>query len=130
MVVSEFGGVQGLIIIEDVLVELFGDIGDELKRREPGAERLADGSAKLPGSMELDQAAAWLGVRLEGSAATLAGHIVESLGRLPIQGESVKLAGVELTIAEMGPTTVRWIVARPTEGAEPTAEPSPRGTEG
>ena len=113
MVVSEFGGVQGLISIEDVLSELFGDIGDELKSHEPGAERLPDGSAKLPGSMGLDEAEVWLGVRLQGSAATLAGQIVEHLGRLPDEGEQVELDGVRLTITESGPTAIRWVIADP-----------------
>lgn len=117
IVVSEFGGVQGLISIEDVLSELFGDIGDELKSPEPGAERLPDGSMKLPGSIGLDEAAAWLGVRLEGSAATLAGYIVDHLGRMPDEEEQVELDGLRLTVIETGPTAVRWVIADPSDAS-------------
>jgi CBS domain containing-hemolysin-like protein len=112
IVVDEFGGVQGIISIEDVLTQLFGDIGDELKQPEPGPERLADGTVRLPGDMELDEAEPWLGARWEGPANTVGGHVVAQLGRLPAAGERLEIDGVSVTVAEMGPTAVRWVVVQ------------------
>lgn len=130
IVVNEFGGVQGIISIEDVLIELFGDIGDELKQSEPAAEARSDGTVRLSGSMGVEEAQAWLGVRWDGTAATIAGHIIEQLGRLPSKGESLELDGVRLQIDEMGPTTVRWVVVRPRSGSErPSVEDEPPATE-
>jgi len=110
IVVDEFGGVQGIISIEDVLTQLFGDIGDELKQLEPGPERLADGSVRLPGDMGLDEAEPWLGARWQGPATTVGGHVVARLGRLPDMGERLEIDGIDVTVTEMGPTAVRWVV--------------------
>jgi putative hemolysin len=113
IVVDEYGGVQGIVSIEDVLIQLFGDIGDELKQTEPGPERLADGTVRLPGDMELSDAESWLGVRWEGPSATVGGHVVAHLGRLPAAGEHLEIDGVDVTVTEMTPTAVRWVVAQP-----------------
>jgi len=130
IVVNEFGGVEGIISIEDVLMELFGDIGDELKQPELSAEKRPDGTVRLPGWMGVEEAQAWLGARWDGSAATIAGHIIEELGRLPNEGENVEVDGVRLRIDEMGPTTVRWVVIHPrSEPPPPLEEPPPPATE-
>jgi putative hemolysin len=113
MVVDEHGGVQGIISIEDVLAALFGEIGDELKQPDPGAEPLPDGSVRLPGAMMLEEAAPWLPTRWDGPAATVGGHVVATLGRLPSAGERLEIDGVGVTISEMSPTAIRWIVVQP-----------------
>lgn len=124
IVVDEFGGVQGVISMEDVLGELFGDIGDELKTTEVGAEPLDDGSIRLPGSMGLDEAEPWLGTRWTGSATTVGGHIVAHLGRLPVSGEHFDLDGVSVTVTEMSPTAVRFVVVTPPAADDASDEPS------
>lgn len=130
IVVNEFGGVEGIVSIEDVLMELFGDIGDELKPPELAPEKRPDGTVRLPGWMGVEEAQAWLGARWDGSAATIAGHIIEELGRLPNEGENVEVDGVRLRIDEMGPTTVRWVVIHPrSEPPPPLEEPPPPVTE-
>lgn len=118
IVVDEHGGVQGIISIEDVLGELFGEIGDELKQPDSGAELLADGGVRVPGSMRLDEAEPWLGTRWEGTAATLAGHILDVLGRMPNPGETLEVDGVGVTITEMSPKAVLWMTIRPRVNSE------------
>jgi CBS domain containing-hemolysin-like protein len=113
VVVDEHGGMQGIISIEDVLGELFGEIGDELKQPESGAESLPDGTVRLPGAMRLDDAEPWLRTRWEGPAATVGGHIVATLGRLPSEGERLEIDGVGVKVTEMSPTAVRWVVVQP-----------------
>lgn len=113
VVVNEFGGVQGIVSIEDVLGELLGDIGDELKDVEPEVFLEKDGSVQLPGGTPLQEAERWFGKPWEGTAATIGGHIVQKLGRLPQQGEELELNGARVIIVEMGPTTVRAISVRP-----------------
>lgn len=120
IVVDEHGGVQGIISIKDVLWQLFGQVGDELAEPGAGVEVLADGSVRLPGSLRRDQAEQWLRARWEGDALTVGGHVIASLGRLPLAGERVEIDGVSVTITDMTPTTVRWITARP------RSEPPPR----
>lgn len=113
IVTDEYGGVQGIISIEDVLGQLFGDIRDELKEPEPGVEPLPDGRVRLSGSIPPSRAEPWLGVRWKGRAATLGGHVVDRLGRLPAVGDRVEIDGVEVTVEAMSPTSVRSVVVRP-----------------
>jgi CBS domain containing-hemolysin-like protein len=120
MVVDEHGGVQGIISIKDVLWELFGEIGDELAEPEAAVEALPDGSVRLPGSLRRGEVERWLRTRWEGPATTVGGHIIAALGRMPVEGEQVEIDGVQVTITDMSPTTVRWIVALP--GSEPASE--------
>jgi len=108
--IDEHGGVQGIISITDVLWELFGEIGDELAEPAARIETLPGGRVRLPGALRLNDAELWLPKRWEGPAMTVGGHIVAALGRLPVEGEQVEIGGVRLTVTEMCPTAVRWIV--------------------
>jgi putative hemolysin len=121
IVVDEHGGVQGIISVKDVLWQLFGQVGDELAEQGAGVEVLADGSVRLPGSLRRDQVEQWLRTRWEGTATTVGGHVIETLGRLPMAGERVEIGSVSVTITDMTPTTVRWIIARPRSEAPPQA---------
>src|SRR5690606_39739753 len=98
---------------------------------ELAPEALPDGTVRLPGWMGVEDAQAWLGTRWAGPAATIAGYIIEQLGRLPNEGESLELNGVRLRIDEMGPTTVRWVIVHPRVGSEPppVIEAAPAATE-
>jgi putative hemolysin len=120
VVVDEYGGVQGLISIDDLLAELFGDLGEELKPSRESAELLADGRVKLRGSMRPLEAEAWLGEAWEGAAATLSGLIMKRLGRLPNVGESIELGDAEFTVLEVGATSILAVAVRSRrDGAQP-----------
>jgi CBS domain containing-hemolysin-like protein len=110
VVVDEFGAVTGIVTVEDVLYQLFGGIADELKDTDPPPVALANGNLLVPGSIQLSDAEPWLRARWEGTAATVSGHIVERLGRLPVEGETLDIDGVRFTVAQMNPTTVKRIV--------------------
>ncbi len=119
IVVDEFGGVQGLISVEDVLAELLGDLADELKTPGPSPQRLEDGSVRLPGAMTLSDAEPWLGVRWSGGASTVGGHIVEVLGRLPRSGEVFPIGDLQVEILAAEPRAIRWILVRGATGETP-----------
>ena len=116
IVVDEFGGVEGIVSIVDVLEKLFGNVDDELKASiSSGVKHLADGTVQLPGTTPVDEAGAALGVRFETQATTLGGLIVERLGRLPVAGDAIEVEGVALTVQETSATAVETVVARPVE---------------
>jgi putative hemolysin len=113
VVVDEFGGVQGMISVDDLLAELFGELGEERRSDTTStAEFLVDGRVKLRGSIRAAAAEAWLGETWEGSAATLGGMIVDKLGRLPVKGERIELNGAEVTVLEVSPTAVVSVAVR------------------
>jgi CBS domain containing-hemolysin-like protein len=113
VVVDEFGGVQGMISVDDLLSELFGELGEERRSDTTStAEMLVDGRVKLRGSIRASAAETWLGDTWEGPAATLGGMIVDKLGRLPLKGETIDLNGSEITVLEVGPTAVISVAVR------------------
>jgi CBS domain containing-hemolysin-like protein len=128
IVVDEHGGVQGIVSIKDVLWQLFGEVGDELAQPEAGVEALPDGSLRLPGSLRRDEVERWLQTRWDGPSTTVGGHIIAVLGRLPLEGEELVIEGIRLTITDMSPTAVLWILAHPrNDGARTSGESSEAG---
>lgn len=124
LVVDEFGGVDGIVTLEDVLWELVGEVGDEFRPGEPEAEPLPDGRVRLPGAMRIDEAARWHGSRWDGAAATTIGGLVqEELGRVPTQGERLDVRGVEVEIERMDGPAVASVLVVPAPQAGPEDGP-------
>lgn len=98
---DEYGSVVGVITPAELLSVLAGQMGDMPAR--PETCRNADGSWTLPGRLTVDLFASWLGVSLPRrlSSATLAGLILERLGRIPEQGARLRYQGWELEITRM-----------------------------
>jgi CBS domain containing-hemolysin-like protein len=106
VVIDEYGGVAGLVTIEDLLEQIVGDIRDEHEDEVPIEEpqREAGGSWLVPGSFPVDQLPDLFGepVELDDSyeATTLGGLVSEVEGRIPLRGEVVMLdqAGVRIEV--------------------------------
>ena len=104
MVVNEFGEVEGLATLEDLLEEIVGEIRDEYDREERGpVERLPDGSMVIQGSALLKDLKSDYGLPFEESPEylTLAGFVLAKLRRIPRGGERVEHEGYRLTIVDM-----------------------------
>ena len=89
IVVNEHGGVEGIITVEDLLEEIVGEIYDEFDRDTSEIKKEADGSFILPGSFpmhDLDDVAVEL-PEGDGGYATIAGYVLDQLGRIPVAGE-------------------------------------------
>lgn len=124
LVVSEFGDVEGLISLEDLVRELLGGLSDEFKAGgEISPERLEDGRWRLPGRLPLDEAAEWAGAAAlrpswrESGAETLAGWLMERLDALPTVGQRLEEDGLEFEIERMdGAAIVSVLATRDTDG--------------
>jgi len=104
MVVNEFGEVEGLATLEDIVEEIVGEIRDEYDREERGpVERMADGSMIIQGSAMLKDLKADYGLPFEESPDyhTIAGFVLAKLRRIPRGGERVEHNGYRLTIVDM-----------------------------
>ncbi len=89
IVVDEYGGVAGLVTIEDLVEEIVGEIGDEHEKTQ--VIRESDHSYVVPGNMDVDRLDELFGVRLERRAsATIAGLVTELAGRIPKKGEVIE----------------------------------------
>jgi putative hemolysin len=112
LVVDEFGGTAGLLTLEDVLSELFGDLGDEFKPAEPVAEPLADGRLRLPGGMAVDDAASLLKTTWETDSATVGGLVTAALGHLPSAGAVATIGEYEFEVERVVDRAIRSVLAK------------------
>jgi CBS domain containing-hemolysin-like protein len=122
LVLDEFGGVSGLVTLDDVLTEVMGGIADEFKGEDPGPEVLPDGRVRLPGYLRLDEVEPWIGVLLEGESDTLGGRVTEELGRVPEPGAKVVIEGVAMEVEAVEHNAVTWVVATPLGGYDEGAD--------
>jgi CBS domain containing-hemolysin-like protein len=102
IVVDEFGTIAGLVTLEDVLEQIFGEIGDEhdVKRPAPSGDELV---LELDGSTTIRDLANQYGLELPGDAGfeTLAGFVLFQLGYIPKPSDSVEHGGRRFTVLEM-----------------------------
>jgi len=99
VVVDEYGGIAGLVTIEDLVEEIVGEIGDEHDKTDVVREN--EFSYIVPGNMDVDRLAELFGTRPEGKAsATVAGLVSELAGRIPQKGEVVEEDGLRFEVLE------------------------------
>lgn len=100
IVVDEFGGTAGLVTMEDIIEELFGEIRDEYDVEENICRKIADRTYLMSGKVEVDFINEKYNLNIPtGDYETLAGYITSSLGRIPIQGENIKISHFNFLIA-------------------------------
>ena len=91
IVTDEFGGVRGLITLEDVLEEIVGEIDDEYDNDEPQWRALQDGSLMIYGKEDIEEVETYFNVELpDGPYESVGGFIIHQLGHLPKAGEMVE----------------------------------------
>ncbi len=99
IVVDEYGGIAGLVTIEDLVEEIVGEIRDEHDKTDVVREN--EHSYIVPGNMDVDRLTELFGLRPEGKAsATVAGLVSELAGRIPQKGEVVEEEGLRFEILE------------------------------
>ena len=127
VVADEYGGTAGLVTMEDIVEEVFGDIQDEYEEVEdepPSVKVLADGrSAEVDARASIGDANAELrdlGVELPESEEydTVGGFVVTTLGRIPGPGDVLTHGRVLVTVVEAGPTRVNKVRVEATPEAE------------
>ena len=92
IVIDEFGGTAGIVTMEDILEELFGEIKDEFDVDEDICRKITENSYILSGKVELDHINEKYELNIEeGDYETIAGYIISKLGRIPAQGETVEI---------------------------------------
>lgn len=98
LVADEYGGVAGLVTIEDLIEELVGEISDEYDRDVEEIEELADGIYRVNPRVTLDELAEHCDMELEDEDVdTVGGLLTKAVGELPKGGEVVQILGLELT---------------------------------
>ena len=101
LVVDEYGGISGLVTLEDLIEELLGDINDEHDRETPEAMEQPDGSFIVSARLPVDRLGELFDIDLEDDEVdSVGGLVAKELGRLAEEGDTVTVAGIELTALE------------------------------
>jgi CBS domain containing-hemolysin-like protein len=96
-VIDEYGGVAGLVTMEDVIEEIVGDIADEYDREIPEVEELADGQLRVSAKFSLFDLGERFGLELEDEDVdTVGGMLSKLLGKLPAKDDSASFSGLTL----------------------------------
>ena len=99
IVIDEYGGVAGLVTIEDLVEEIVGEISDEHEAAQVVREN--ENTYLVPGNMDVDRLEELLGVRSEHkNATTVAGLVSEIAGRIPKKGEVVEEENLRLEVLQ------------------------------
>jgi len=118
LVVDEFGGVDGLVTIEDLVEEIVGEIEDEHDHdREPNLVRRPDGAIDADARAEIERLESEFGPILSEDERedidTLGGLVFSLAGRVPIRGELIRHpSGVEFEVLEADPRRIRRLRVR------------------
>ncbi|MFM8154282.1 MAG: HlyC/CorC family transporter [Polynucleobacter victoriensis] len=118
IVVDEYGGVAGLVTIEDVLEQIVGDIEDEHDTDdiEDNIIKVSESKFRIRGITELEQVNDALGTSFQDDDNdTLAGFILKNIGRVPHKGESIKINNIIFEIQRADARQVHVLLATKTE---------------
>jgi putative hemolysin len=97
--VDEYGGVAGLVTLEDLIEELVGEIVDEYDIEEPLVVRQPDGTLRVDARIGIEELNAVANLRLpEGDWDTVGGLVFDQFGRVPYEGETCDCDGYQLKV--------------------------------
>ncbi|TDU66590.1 putative hemolysin [Prosthecobacter fusiformis] len=126
LVIDEFGAIQGLITMNDMMEAIVGTVPNDPTAEVPSARQLDDGSWLVDGQAEMEDASKATGLPLPASFddddyRTLAGFVMHMLGHVPAEGEHFDWQGYKIEVADMDRQRIDKVrVSPPNKSALPT----------
>jgi magnesium and cobalt exporter, CNNM family len=113
VVLDEYGGASGIVSLENITEELFGQIQDEFDRERPEIEPLGNGRYRVRGDYLIEDLADRLKVDLgEPAEETIGGYVAAKIGREVAPGDHVQLGDLSIQVIEAERFRVRWVVVQ------------------
>jgi len=115
IVVDEYGGTAGLVTIEDIMEEVFGEILDEYDKESLLVRKLDDNSFILDARIPIDDMNELLGTSFEDAGyESLGGMVYQLMGKIPHQQESAELSGYKFTVEQVRAQRILYVRVEPT----------------
>lgn len=110
IVIDEYGSTSGIVTLEDIIEELFGEIDDEHDPERPLYKKLIGNNYLVNGRMEVDFANENLNLDLpEGDYETIAGLVTSELGHIPHEGEQIDINHWRFIVRKADRRRIRWL---------------------
>jgi len=115
IVVDEYGGCEGLVTLEDIIEEIVGDISDEFDEEEVAYSKLDDNNYVFEGKTNLNQFYRILKIegndfeKNKGEADTLAGFILEVVGKIPVKNQRIGFGNFEFTMESVDKRRIKRV---------------------
>jgi CBS domain containing-hemolysin-like protein len=130
IVVDEYGSVEGLVTLEDLLEEIVGEIGDEFDLPDAGILRIGRGRVRLVGSFPIEEFNERFGKSLPvDDYHTIGGFVFGELGRVPKVGDTVAFDGARFEVSAIDGPRIREVDVTLTAPAPQPAQPPAQGSE-
>lgn len=112
IVIDEYGGTSGLVTLEDLLEEIVGDIRDEHEESADSDDiiKTMDGAIIVDGRTEIEKIEEHLNISMErGRYETISGLILNTIRRIPHQGENIQMEGMDITIENADERSIKKV---------------------
>ena len=101
IVMDEYGGVSGIVTIEDLLEEIVGEIEDEFDFGDPNIEKIDSNNYIIDGKTSLEQVKELLSIDIEGDGFdTIGGLVYQRLGKIPSVGDAISIGNLNVEVME------------------------------
>jgi CBS domain containing-hemolysin-like protein len=113
IVLDEYGGASGIVSLENITEELFGQIQDEFDRERPEIEPLGNGRYRVRGDYLIEDLADRLKVDVgEPAEETIGGYVAARLGREVVPGDRTELGELSIEVLDAERFRVRWVIVQ------------------
>lgn len=122
IVVDEYGGVSGLVTVQDLIEEIVGEIVDEFDANEPDVERVSESEAVMDARMPIDSFNEMFGVNVASDGFdTVGGLVYRELGKMPVVGDTVDVSSIRIAVESTMGRRIRRLRVKRIEEASDTA---------
>ncbi len=114
IVLDEYGSAAGLVTLEDLIEEVFGEIQDTLEAELPSISKMVDGKIQVRGDVGLHELRSYLGIDLEDpEVSTVAGYVMKQLGRVARLHDTVETPFGSIQVTNMARLRITEVIITP-----------------